>query len=134
MQDSQGFTALMLAVSHSISVTPESSKDIVAKLLTHAHSIHTLRMNTKSGRTLLGMIALSLHWHSPHRDAVEALVVNALIQTADAEELAQYCHSHPKHVTQYLIEQRQRMCERQTTADALKAGLSLPGSILLTYL
>jgi ankyrin repeat protein len=136
-QDTQGHTALTIAVLHSIrqiGEIPEISEAIVAKLLAHPSCYRILRINTNIGHGLLEIVTSPLYQLSLQRNAVESLVVNALIQTADEQELTKLFYSHPKHVTQYLIDLRQRMSERQTTVAALKAGLSLPGSILLTYI
>jgi hypothetical protein len=52
----------------------------------------------------------------------------------NVEQLRQLCVSHASLVSQHVAELHRRMQERQTTTVALKEGLSLPASMVLTYL
>jgi ankyrin repeat protein len=120
MQDTDGHTALMFAIQNADAMT-------ITRFLSHRSGTLALRMKDKHGLTALDY-ALT--------EKMQRLLVDKLLSTATEQEIETLCYSYSYRslVASYFVNMRQRMQERQATVTALQAGLSLPGSIVLTYI
>jgi ankyrin repeat protein len=108
----------MMAVCYDV---PEA---LVVQMLKHESC--SIRLQNNQGQTAL-MLASNA--------SIRKRLVCELLRTAPNEQEVQILTTkHPDYVASYCFELSRRMQERQTVSDAFKAGLSLPSSMVLTYL
>jgi ankyrin repeat protein len=125
MRSNRGITALMWAV------TKARTDVTIARLLAHESIADVLFQCCDRSKSALDIAQINGGRVS---ETTIELLVKTMCRLGSASDLELLCVNHPKHTANYLLDLRQRTAERETTSTAFKAGLSLPTSIVLTYL
>jgi ankyrin repeat protein len=121
IQDKEGYTVLMMAVGHSFT---DKTEAIVAQLLAHESAKDLMQCKTLKGETTLEIAA---------KYASED-VLAMVCEHSESESFKEVSLVHTKAFHAYLCQLHARTRERATMAHALQQGLSLPASLVLTYI
>ena len=123
MQAEDGCTALMLAARKS---GTDSTERTVAQLLAHESGSCVVSLLSHSGESTLE--------NAVYNGACTPTMLHALCIHASTQEIQRLFKKYPGKFDAYFIHLYERVRERDTTSRALKEGIQVAGSIVLTYL
>jgi hypothetical protein len=123
MREKNGFTALIIAL------TDTDIQRAVEQLLAHESARDVLTFLCDEGRSVLDY---ANRYKVSHATIVH--LVKMTCELGSSKEVAALFLKFPTQAAAHYLHLRQRMSERDTVAEAFKAGLSLPTSTVLTYI